>query len=126
MKKEICAWALLSLLILGAWLNIRHMDRLMEDIFLDLSLSQSAVERGDFDSALNAYRAAMDTWEKEGVYTGILFSHAKLDCVHDAFFNLQEMLLQADAESAPAAFERLRYCLSDLRDMEQLSFEAVL
>ena len=126
MKKELCAWALLILLILGACLNIRHIDRLTEEIFTDLSLSQSAAERSDFDAALNAFHDALDTWEGEKVYTGILFSHAKLDSVHDAFFSLQELLLQADTDAVPAGFDRLRHCLDDLRDMERLSFEAVL
>lgn len=126
MKKEICASLLLILLIFGAWLNIRHIDRLTDAIAADLSLSQAATQRGDFEAALAALREGLDTWLAERQYTGVFLSHRDLDSVYDTFRELEELLLQADAETAPAVYDKLRYYLEEIVSLERPRLSSIL
>lgn len=126
MKKELAAGCLLLLLILGAWLNIRHIDALTEGVTTCLSLSEKAAEEGDTDAALSALQDALDRWNRERGYAGVFLNHRDLDAVYDAFYQLEELLLQGDIQAAPAAYQRLRTCLEELRDLEHARLETVL
>lgn len=126
MKKELAAGGLLLLLILGAWLNIRHIDALTESVTAALRLSERASAEGDAAGALNALREARARWERERGYAGVFLNHRDLDAVYDGFSQLEELLLQGEFQAAPAAYRRLLTCLEALRDLEHARLETVL
>lgn len=126
MKKELAAVFLLFLLALGAWLNIRHIDNLIDSVDACLDRSQSAAAREDAQEALSALSGALDHWQDGLHYTGIFLSHRNGDSVSDAFGDVEELLRQEDFAAAPAAYSRLRYYLEQIRFLERLSLESVL
>ena len=64
MKRELAAGLLLLMLLLGAALNIRHVDALTEELLVSLDRSENAAERGDFNAALTAYQNALTLWQQ--------------------------------------------------------------
>lgn len=121
MKRELAAAGLLLLLILAAVWNIRHADFLTDQIVLSLERSERAARRGDFELAQKAAENALALWRSERGYTSVFLRHPDLDDVADAFFDLQELLLQQDQKALEAGFSRLRYHLETLDWMEHLS-----
>ena len=121
MKREICAGALLLLLALCAWLNIRHIDSLTDSVSTCLDRSEAAAERGDYTAALNALETGLSIWDGAHSYTNIFIRHPELDDTYDTFYELKETLLQQDAAALPAAFQKLQYHLDCIAFMEHLS-----
>ena len=126
MKKELTAIGLLLLLLLSAFLNVRHIDNLIEGVQARLTCSESAAEREDAEEALTALAGALELWESHRGYTGVFLSHRDLDSLYDAFSQLEEKLRQEDFQAAAAGYSRLRYYLQDLSSLEHLSFGSVL
>ena len=126
MKKELAAVFLLCLLVLGAWLNIRHVANIIGQVDACLTRSESAAAREDTQEALSALSGALEHWQGSLHYTGIFLSHRNGDSVSDAFSDLEELLRQEDFAAAPAAYSRLRYYLEQIRFLERLSLESVL
>ena len=121
MKREHAAAGLLLLLMLAAVWNIRHADFLTEQIGLNLERSERAARRGDFELAQTAADNALSLWHSARGYTSVFLRHPDLDEVADAFFDLQELLLQRDRKALEAGYSRLRYRLETLDWMEHLS-----
>ena len=126
MKKELTAAALLLLLFLGAWLNVRCIDGLIDRVDACLTRSENAMARGDTEEALSALDGARRLWEDGRGYTGIFLNHRDLDSVYEAFSALEELLRQEDRQAAPAGYARLQRCLTEVLAMERLSLRSVL
>lgn len=125
MKREQAAIALLLLLLAIALWNVHHADFLTDQLEENLLRSERALSRGDRDMALTALDNALSLWQRSRGYTGVFFRHPDVDAASDAFYELQQLLLQRDAEGAEAAYARLRYHLDTLDDMEHLSWGTV-
>ena len=121
MKRELAAAGLLLLLILAAAWNIRHADFLTGQIGLSLARSERAAQRGEYAPALAAAENAREIWRKARGYTSVFLRHPDLDSVSDAFFDLEELLLQRDGTALSSGYARLRYHLETLDWMEHLS-----
>ena len=126
MKKELCAAALLFLLIICAWLNIRHIDRLTDSVASQLVISQAAAERGDLEGALAGVEEGLRIWQGEARYAAIFMNHRDADAVQDTISHLQELLLQGDAAGAQAAYRQLIDQLKHISDMERPSVGSIL
>ena len=125
MKREQAAIALLLLLLAIALWNVRHADFLTDQLEENLLRSERALSRGDRDMALTALDNALNLWLRSRGYTGVFFRHPDVDATSDAFYELQQLLLQRDTDGAEAAYERLRYHLDMLDAMEHLSWGTV-
>ncbi len=125
MKREIGALSLLLALLLTAGWSVRRTDFLTGQIDLSLIRSERALKRGEEKAAQAALDNALSIWEDASVYTGMFLRHPDADSVSDAFFELRQLLLQGDAEAAPASYARLRFHLDTLDRMEHLSFGTV-
>lgn len=126
MKRETAAWVLLLLLIGGAWWNIRSVDRLTDSILRSLDKSQAAALRGETETACAAMDEALQTWLKADSYTHIFIRHSEIDSTADAFYELQEQLISGAGEGGSrAAYDRLRYHLDSIRQMEHLSLGSI-
>ena len=125
MKREQAAIALLLLLLISALWNVRRADFLTDQLEENLLRSERALSRGDRDMALTALENALSLWHRSQGYTGIFFRHPDVDAASDAFYELQQLLLQEKSEGAAAAYARLRYHLDMLDAMEHLSWGTV-
>lgn len=125
MKREFFALLLLALLIAGALLNIRHIDNLTQSVSACLDCSEAYAQQGDFDGALAAFERGLSLWHSAHGYTNIFIRHPELDDTYDTFYELEEILLQQDAEAFPAVYSKLQYHLSCISFMEHLSAGSV-
>lgn len=121
MKREICAAVLLLLLIAAAALNTLHIDRLTDLVETSLTRAENAAEQGDFETALVMLENALSVWQGDRDYTDVFLRHPDLDAASDAFYELEELLRQKDADALPAVFKKLRYHLESIDYMEHLS-----
>ena len=125
MKRELAAGTLLVLLIAGAWWNIRAVDRLTGDILAGLDTAQTAEARGQPEEAREALDKALKRWLEADRYTHIFIRHAEIDSTADAFYELQSQLLSGEGDSS-AAYDKLRYHLESIRQMEHPSLGSIL
>ena len=125
MKRELAAGTLLALLIAGAWWNIRAVDRLTGEIMAGLDTAQAAEARGQSEEAREALDEALKRWLEADRYTHIFIRHAEIDSTADAFYELQSLLLSGEGDSS-AAYDRLRYHLESIRQMEHPSLGSIL
>ena len=125
MKRELAAGTLLALLIAGAWWNIRAVDRLTGDILAGLDTAQTAEARGQPAEAREALDKALKRWLEADRYTHIFIRHAEIDATADAFYELQSQLLSGEGDSS-AAYDKLRYHLESIRQMEHPSLGSIL
>ena len=125
MKRELAAGTLLALLIAGAWWNIRAVDRLTGDILAGLDTAQTAEARGQPEEAREALDKALKRWLEADRYTHIFIRHAEIDSTADAFYELQSQLLSGEGDSS-AAYDKLRYHLESIRQMEHPSLGSIL
>ena len=124
MRRELCAAALLLLLIGGAVWNLRCADRLTARVADSLDRAEQAARKRDYDSALQALDAARTHWDSRRAYTQVFFRHPDLDGIQDAFSALEQLLRQED-EAWPAALKLLRYHLETVDEMEHVSLGTV-
>ena len=125
MKRELAAGTLLALLIAGAWWNIRAVDRLTGEILAGLDTAQAAEARGQPEEAREALDKALKRWLEADRYTHIFIRHAEIDATADAFYELQSQLLSGEGDSS-AAYDKLRYHLESIRQMEHPGLGSIL
>lgn len=126
MGRELAAALLLMLLVLGAWLNVACLDRLVGTLEQELSVSEQLADEGDFAAARQALDRALSRWTRAGTYTEIFLRHPEIDAVEDSFFELRSILTEENAEAYPSAFLKLRYHLDGIDRMEHVRPGSVL
>ncbi|MBR3475450.1 MAG: DUF4363 family protein [Oscillospiraceae bacterium] len=124
MRRELCAGALLLLLIAGAVWNLHIADRLTERVSDSLGRAEQAARREDYDGALQALEEALELWDGAKTYTQMFFRQPDLDGLQDAFSDLGQLLRQEDP-AWPAALDLLRYHLDMVDRMEHLSLGTI-
>ena len=125
MKREWIAIGLLSLLLGTAVLNIVRADRLLDLVVINLTRSENAVHQGDYDTAAACFENGFSVWQNARSYTNVFLRHPDVDAAADAFYDLQQLLLQQDEAALPAAFARLRYRLEVIDYMEHPSIDTI-
>jgi len=125
MKKELCAAALLLLLIAASAINVLHVEKLTGKILDSLTLSQQAMDRGDSDNALEHWQTAFMQWESSYSYSHIFIRHTEIDATAESFYSLKELILGEESEESAAAYEELRYRLECIALMEKPSLGSV-
>ena len=125
MKRELFA-ALLLLALIGAsvW-NIHRADALTAEIRVHLDRSEKAALAADPENALLELEAAKRIWLCARGYTQVILRHPELDETSDVFYETLRDLRAGELRALPAAYERLRYRLGSVRDMEHVSWGTV-
>ena len=118
MKREICAALLLMALIAASVFNIRRADRLTGEIREHLDLSEKAMLAADTAYAEEQFEAARRLWLSARSYTQVFLRHPELDATSDMFCELMQELQRGEIRALPAVYERLRYHLDSIREME--------
>lgn len=126
MRREYTAMIILALLMLGAWLNLRHMDSLTDRIEAKLELSQKAAEQGSMDISEKALLDALDMWLGADGYTHIFIRHSEIDAISDSFYELYDALRSGETDALAPAYEKVIYHLESVNDIEHLSLRSLL
>ena len=121
MKREWIAVGLLALLMAAAALNIVKLDRLLEQININITRTENAVSQDDFETAAACFENGFSIWQTARSYTNVFLRHSDMDAAADAFYDLKQLLLQKDRDALTAAFARLRYKLEIIDYMEHPS-----
>ena len=124
--REWVAAALLLALLLGSLGNIAYLDRLIGNIETELDHAAEAAEAGDFDAALRSCDRALAHWLRADAYTHIFIRHPEIDAIADAFYELRQLLAEENAQAAPSAFQKLRYHLDCIDNMEHIRPGSIL
>ena len=90
-----------------------------------LDTAQAAEARGQPEEAREALDKALKRWLEADRYTHIFIRHAEIDATADAFYELQSQLLSGEGDSS-AAYDKLRYHLESIRQMEHPSLGSIL
>ncbi|MBR3293616.1 MAG: DUF4363 family protein [Oscillospiraceae bacterium] len=126
MTREIAAGLVLALLLAASLGNIAHLDKLIGQIEEDLLQSEAYAEAGDYDAALDALDQALQCWLAADGYTHVFIRHPEIDSSSDAFYELRQLLSERNAEGIPSAFQKLRYHLHSIDEMEHVRLGSVL
>jgi len=125
MKREICAVLLLAALASGSVWNIRRVDALTDEIREHLELSEKALLSGDKKYAGEQLEAAQRIWLAARAYTRVFMRHPELDQTSDVFFETLRELRGGETRALSAEYERLRYHLDSISEMEHLSLGSI-
>lgn len=125
-KREYIAAVVLLFLIALSIYNLVSIDSLTGDIEIALSKSQSAAEALDFRMARAHLTDGLQRWLAADSYTHIFLRHPEIDSTADAFYELQQVLMQEDITACAAAYSKLRYHLNSVAAMEHLTFGSIL
>ncbi len=125
MKREICAVVLLAALVSVSFWNIRRANNLTGEIKEHLNLSEKALLAGDPDYAQEQLEAALRLWFAARGYTHVFLRHPELDNTTDAFYETLQALRGEEIPALPAAYNRLRYHLDCVSEMEHVSWGSV-
>ena len=125
MKREICAALLLAVLIAASVWNIHRADALIGEIREHLELSEKALLAADPDYAREQLEAAKRIWLSARGYTQVFLRHPELDSTSDVFYETLQELRGGEYRALPAAYQRLRYHLDCIREMEHVSWGTV-
>ena len=112
MKKEWLALLLLGIILCGSIWNLRHLDRMTEEL---LAMTEGAYLRADPAAA----EEAEGYWKRAGTYTSIFLRHAEADAVTDAFCAFRGAIAGGDAGELLGAYLILRAHLINIREIEQ-------
>jgi hypothetical protein len=125
MKREICALLLLAALAAASYWNIHRADTLTAEIKEHLEFSEKALLANDPKYAAEQLEAALRIWLAARNYTQVFLRHPELDETSDIFFETLKDLRGGEIRALPAEYERLRYHIDSISDMEHLSLGSV-
>ncbi len=124
MKRAAVAATLLAALLAASLWNIRCLDRFTDSVLAELDRSEAMWSAGDFAAAADALSQAKDKWDSKKAYTHVFIRHAEVDSVSDSFCELLSQLKTSD-EGAAGGYEKLRYHIRCINEMEHISLGSV-
>ena len=125
MKKAVLALSLLlGIALLSLW-NLRHLEKLTDELTAGIIAVRQHCREGSFDEAERTLNKALDRWLGSDGYTHIFIRHSEIDAASDIFYDLRGDILAGDSESAGADAEKLLYHLQSIRSMERISIKSI-
>ena len=125
MAREICSALLIALLFAAALCNVRHIDRLTQELTAEIQQSQAEAEDGELEAARVRLDACLSRWTEAKSYTYASMRHEEIDGVADALCQLLEALADGDAESIGGGYARAYYRLSVIGEREHISAKSI-
>lgn len=117
MREWIAGLVLIGLL-LGAFVNLKHLDALVDDVKTQINHSQDAYASGNSEEASRRLAAAYHRWQRDTPYTNIFLRHPEIDAISDAFWELSQRLQDGEAADLSASYALLLYHLNAIDQME--------
>jgi len=124
-KREFAAVFVLAVIILLSIWNLNKIDSLTDRIIVLLSKSQTYADNLNTKEALKSLNDGLEIWLDADRYTHIFIRHSEIDSTTDAFFELKESLMGEDPISTRAAYEKLRYHIESIDEMEHPSLGSI-
>ncbi len=124
-KRESAAIFVLTVMVLLSVWNLKKIDSLTDGIIVLLSKSQTSADNLESKEAMKFLNDALELWLKSDRYTHIFIRHSEIDSTTDAFYELKESLMDGESISARAAYEKLRYHLMSIDEMEHPSLGSI-
>lgn len=126
MKKEWFAVALLVLVALGSFLNLRFLKTFTQELDEQVRYAVSEADSSRWANAENVAVEAMEAWTGMDKYTHIFIRHGSIDEVTDSFCALLGAIRSKDPASLFAAQLALRDRLMELYEMERVTPGSIL
>lgn len=126
MKKEWFAVALLVLVALGSFLNLRFLKAFTQELDEQVRFAVSKAESGRWTDAEGAASEAMEAWTGMDKYTHIFIRHGSIDEVTDSFCSLLGAIRSREPASLFSAQLALRDRLTELYEMERVTPGSIL
>ena len=125
MKKTFLALALLlGLELLSGW-NLRHLQKLTDELCFGVEEARSLAQEGNFTAADEALARSLDRWLDADGYTHVFIRHSEIDAATDIFYDLRGSILAQETETVEAEAEKLLYHLRSIYTMERVSIRSV-
>lgn len=121
MKKELAAAGLLLTILLVSLWNTRHLRLLLDDLQDRTTLSLSAAESGQWETASAASEALALRWENAEAYTQVFIRHPDIEAMSDALTSLCGAVRSQDADAVFTAAMSVSTRLEAIRKSETLS-----
>jgi len=119
--KELFAVILLIIIITGAFWNINHLERAIDEMIGYIDLAENLAAEGKFEESDENVRNAAEYWQSISPYTRILLRHPEIDACSGAFYELRIEIGGENYKRAKGAFEKTRSQLNGIIEMERLS-----
>ena len=124
--RECIAALVLVVLLFGAFVNLRHLDGLVEVIQTEIAESMAAYQAGQIQTADAKLTAALQQWMAAETYTNVFLRHPEIDAVTDAFYELSQRLNDGENAGLQASYELLLYHLTCIDQMEHPRLGSIL
>ncbi len=125
MKREISAYILLIVLLLGSLINIKVLDSKIDSLRTQAESAYKSAQLHNYGKAKAELLSACDEWLGMDSYTHIFIRHSEIDSTTDAFFDMLSDIASEDAEGADGSYRKLDAHLSSLMTIEHLSFGSI-
>lgn len=125
MKKEIFALALLLALFAGGAYNTSYLNGFTSEICDILTVSESSLNAGDSDRALELAELAHDDWHSHDGYTGVFIRHTEIDAVTYGFHELISALESDEPQNAGELYSGMIEHVRSLYEMERITLRNV-
>lgn len=125
-KPFFIAVLILASLFTAGIMNSHTMEQLSDSIDLQLQLSQSAAQEGDWDAANQALAQASETWLDHDAYLHVMIDHNEIDAAESIFAEVREYADQQDSDKYRTSVERLSEQLDHIKETQQLSLKNIL
>ena len=125
MRKEHWAAALLILMLCGAVINVRYIEKKTEEITGLLEISRDYYNTGYYEMAEECLDSAIETWLDSDGYTHIAIRHTQIDSATDALYELKNEIESHEKGTADGAYGKIIAQLVSIAGMEHVTVGSI-
>ena len=118
--------AVLFVLFILCCLNMRRIDRCVDDLLNTLEQVDCLAEAADWQSAEDTTLAAKKHWEDNFPYLCIFINHSDTESVTTSFNSALSCLYSGDFEDFRCSLSELKCELTIISEAEHITFENIL
>lgn len=126
MKRLWIACGILVLVFAATLYHTHYLNAFTSDLTALLTRAEISAEEGDWDTAGELTRQAIENWDGRATYLHILLRHAEVDDVNTSFREVREFINCQEGGEYSAANARLIAQIELLYEAEQLTLKNVL
>lgn len=124
MKKELFAAITIASLLLGAFYNILHLQRLHDSIYSYLHAAIQSSQIENYNAAETYLSDAFSMWLNADGYTHIFIRHSEIDTISDAFYDALSDVIE-EKETSVASISKVEYHINSIHAMEKITLKSV-
>jgi hypothetical protein len=124
MKRELAALLALAMLAAASAWNIRHVQRLSDELYDVIADSRAAYEAGARRRAAETLDSAIQRWDRPVSYAAVALRHTEIDTITDNFYSLLADLYD-EGDAARGSYAGLLASIKRLAEMETPSLGSI-